>query len=123
MAKKDFIKLSEKHGVNPSMTVCFYCGEATGIALLGKLKGNEEAPKYICNSIEPCDKCKEKYKDYVLILEKPSPEESPTGRWFAVEKEAMAQDYRKFPIVFMSSTDFTLVIEAQQFIKGEQKEE
>lgn len=117
MSKKNFITLSEKHGVNPSMTICFYCGETTGIALLGKLKGDEEAPKYICNSIEPCDKCKEKYKDYVLVVEKPSPEENPTGRWFAIKKEAMAQDYRRFPIVFMLSTEF------DQFIQGAQREE
>jgi len=112
--KKDFITLSQKHGVNPSMTTCFYCGEVTGIALLGKLKGDEEAPKYMCNSVEPCDKCKEKYKDYVLVVEKPSPEENPTGRWFAVKKEAMAQDYRKFPIVFMLSTEFSQIINQAQ---------
>lgn len=39
------IILSEKHGVNSSITVCPICGKEIGIALLGKLKGDEEAPR------------------------------------------------------------------------------
>lgn len=39
------IILSEKHGVNPSITVYPICGKEIGIALLGKLKGDEEAPR------------------------------------------------------------------------------
>ena len=54
------IRLSDKHGVNPTMGVCMWCGEPTGeIALLGKLKGDVEAPRYSTLSYEPCDKCKE----------------------------------------------------------------
>lgn len=49
------IRLSEKHGVNPSITVCPICGKETGIALLGKLKGDEEAPRKIIGDI--CDDC------------------------------------------------------------------
>lgn len=108
--KKDEILLSKKYGVNPSMTVCFYCGEATGIALMGKLKGDVEAPKECCLSVEPCDKCKEKFKDYCLVVEKDNSESSPTGRWFAVKKEAVAEAYRKYPIVFMESSLFNTYI-------------
>lgn len=39
------IRVSEKHGVNPSITICPICGKETGIVLLGKLKGDEEAPR------------------------------------------------------------------------------
>lgn len=39
------IIFSEKHGVNPSITVCPICGKEIGIALLGKLKRDEEAPR------------------------------------------------------------------------------
>ena len=39
------IILSEKHGVNSSITVCPICDKEIGIALLGKLKGDEEAPR------------------------------------------------------------------------------
>lgn len=37
----------KKHGVNSSITVCPICGKEIGIALLGKLKGDEEAPRKI----------------------------------------------------------------------------
>ena len=40
------IKLSEKYGMNPTIPVCFFCQEEKNeIALLGKLKGDAEAPK------------------------------------------------------------------------------
>ena len=39
------IRVSEKHGVNPSIMTCFYCNkESTGIALLGRLPKDAEAP-------------------------------------------------------------------------------
>lgn len=37
-------------------------------------------------SLTPCDKCKEEYKDYVLIVEADE-NSQPTGRWFAIKKE------------------------------------
>lgn len=37
------VTLSKKHGLNPSITVCPICGKETGIALLGKLKGDEKS--------------------------------------------------------------------------------
>lgn len=61
------IRLSEKHGVNPSITVCPICGKETGIALLGKLKGDEEAPRKIIGDI--CDDCISKLgNDKIYIL-------------------------------------------------------
>ena len=66
---KDSIKLSEKHGVNPSLTVCFWCGEHTGIALLVRLPGDKEAPKEIIADYEPCDKCKEQWNKGIPIIE------------------------------------------------------
>lgn len=105
------IKLSEKHGVNPSMDICFYCGEVTGIALMGKLPGDKEAPRHCCTSVEPCDKCKEKYKDYVLIVEMPNEEKpTPTGRWFALKKEALQPEFRNSPVAFMLDTEFQQIL-------------
>lgn len=104
------IKISEKHGVNPSLVTCFYCGEETGeIALLGKLPKDAEAPKHICTSVAPCEKCAEKYKDYVLMVEadldsKGKP--NPTGRWFAIKKEAIIEEYRNTPVAYMRSDEF-----------------
>lgn len=63
------IKVSQKHGVNPSMDICFWCGEVRGVALCGKLKGDAEAPKKMVTSLEPCDKCKERFKKGVHLIE------------------------------------------------------
>lgn len=87
------IRLHKQYGLNPTLCTCFYCGEETGeIALLGaNFKG--EAPRHMCTSLEPCPSCKEKYKDFVLLIEvepinrnKPQ----PTGRWGAIKKEYVA---------------------------------
>lgn len=63
------IKLSEKHGVNPSMQVCFWCGEVIGVALMGRLKGDVEAPKEVVLDYSLCDKCKEKERTYIHLIE------------------------------------------------------
>ena len=63
------IRVSQKHGVNPSMDICFWCGEVRGVALCGKLKGDAEAPKKMVTSLEPCDKCKERFKKGVHLIE------------------------------------------------------
>ena len=96
------IKISEKHGVNPSVEVCFWCGEPMGIALLGKLKGDVEAPREICTSYEMCDKCKEHNKTMIHMIEasrtplhkgQPSINEDsnayPTGRNFWIKDKAL----------------------------------
>lgn len=71
---KDSIRLSEKHGVNPSLLCCFVCGKEIGVALLGKLSNDKEAPKKIANG-ELCDDCKEKIKNgYVAVVEVPDVE-------------------------------------------------
>ena len=45
MSKKEgSILLSPKHGANPSVARCICCGKDYGVALLGKLKNDEEAP-------------------------------------------------------------------------------
>lgn len=63
------ITLSEKHGVNPSLMLCPYCGKEIGIALFGKLKGDKEAPKNVIGN-DLCDECKKKVENgFVLIIE------------------------------------------------------
>lgn len=64
------IILSEKHEVNPSITVCPICGKEIGIALLGKLKGDEEAPRKIIGDL--CDDYISKLgndKIYILAID------------------------------------------------------
>jgi len=67
------IQLHRKHGVNPTMPICFYCGEEKGeIVLLGaaskKITGQDEAPRHICLDKEPCDKCKEMMSQGVMLI-------------------------------------------------------
>lgn len=64
------IRVSEKHGVNPSITICPICGKETDIALLGKLKGDKEAPMRMLS--DPCDDCVSKLgndKIYILAID------------------------------------------------------
>ena len=37
MSKDKGIKLSPKHGLNPSMDLCFWCGEPKGVILCGHM--------------------------------------------------------------------------------------
>lgn len=104
---KDGITLSEKHGVNPSLTLCFFCGEAKGIALMGHIGDRRkhediEAPKECVMDYEPCDKCKENMKLGVTLVEVTDtpPDQRPpmkaqggvdvypTGRWCVITAEA-----------------------------------
>lgn len=90
MAKS--IPFHKEYGLNPTLCTCFYCGQETGeIALLGAhYKG--EAPMHMCTSLEPCPACKEKYKDFVLLVEaEPDKKDKPqpTGRWAAIKKECI----------------------------------
>lgn len=62
------IRVSEKHGVNPSITICPICGKETGIVLLGKLKGDKEAPMRMLSDL--CDDCISKLgNDKIYILD------------------------------------------------------
>ena len=39
------IRLSKKHGVNPSLAVCVACGKEWGVILFGRIKGPERTPE------------------------------------------------------------------------------
>ena len=55
----DIIRLSDRHGVNPTLCMCFWCGEDTGdLALLGRMKGDVEAPQKAIVNYDPCPDCK-----------------------------------------------------------------
>lgn len=71
MSKKDKgIKLSPKYGVNPCIPICCWCGkEKNEIALLGKLKGDAEAPRNAVIDYEPCEECQAKFNLGVVLIE------------------------------------------------------
>lgn len=100
------IQLSPKYGVNPTIPVCFWCGEERGeIALLGRIgdgRKNEdfEAPHYAVIDFEPCDKCRRNMAMGFTLMEATQhpnrrtnvPSQSgvyPTGRYVVVKPEAV----------------------------------
>lgn len=62
------LRLSEKHGVNPSLDQCFYCGEAKGVVLFGRMKGDVQAPHEAVIDMKPCDKCAKLMQDGVILV-------------------------------------------------------
>jgi hypothetical protein len=89
------IRLSQKHGVNPSVMLCFVCNESYGVALLGKLRGDAEAPRQGVYERTPCAKCKDLMKRGVVLISVRDGEETDTpyrtGGWCVVRDEAIAR--------------------------------
>ena len=64
------IKISPKHGLNPTIPVCFWCGKQKNeIALMGRMKGDIEAPKNRVLDYVPCEECQSHMAMGVAILE------------------------------------------------------
>ena len=89
------ITLSPKHGLNPSLLKCPICGKDTNeIALLGKLKDDAEAPRYMMSN-NPCPDCQEHLdKGDRILIEVKNGETGPnpyrTGRiLYIVNPEAL----------------------------------
>ena len=85
------IRLHPKHGLNPTVPICFYCQKEKGeVALLGAAyKG--EAPMHMVLDLVPCEKCKEKIGDGVILLEKHDREAKPTGRFIVLRRESWSR--------------------------------
>ena len=96
------IRLSEKHGVNPTLGRCFWCGGDSGeIGLLGRLPGDAEAPRHLVLSYDPCDVCAPQWAQGVVFIEanaepayegqpplRTSAEAYPTGRHVVLTRVA-----------------------------------
>ena len=89
----DKIKLSPKHGINPAIPKCFYCGgDKNLILLVGKLPGDVEAPRNAVWDTEPCDKCAEYMTKGVIMIsvkDEDTGKDNPyrTGGWVVVTDE------------------------------------
>lgn len=63
------IRISEKHGLNPCIPICVFCGkEKNELAILGRLKGDVKAPMSAVIDMEPCDECKENWSKGVPLI-------------------------------------------------------
>lgn len=90
------IKLSPKHGLNPSLSQCFYCGGDKGeIIIPGRMKDDMEAPRQAVWNMEPCDQCEHYMKQGVILIEvdeaKSTDRQNPyrAGGWCVVTDEAI----------------------------------
>lgn len=128
---KNSIRLSEKHGVNPTLCQCFFCGESKYIALLGKLKGDEEAPRECIMDYEPCDKCQENMSKGVTLLEVSDQQPSdgrppmkargdidvyPLGRWCVLKEDCnffnnIPYEVEKGDKMFVDSDVMNMILE------------
>ena len=64
------IKISPKYGLNPTIPVCFWCGKQKNeIALMGRMKGDIEAPKNMVLDYVPCEECQSHMAMGVAVLE------------------------------------------------------
>ncbi len=63
------IKISPKHGLNPCIPICMFCGkEKNEIALLGRLKGDKEAPMNAVVDYRPCEQCEKNWSMGVPLI-------------------------------------------------------
>ena len=119
------IKMSPKHGLNPCIPVCFFCGEQKNeIALLGHIGDGRkhedfEAPKNAILDYVPCEECQKKFAQGVLIIEVaevptrlqlPISEGAyPTGRYSVVRPEALNGDFKAGYRALMWDYDYTQI--------------
>ena len=117
---KGSIKLSPKHGVNPSVTRCVCCGKDYGVALLGKLKGDAEAPRDVAMGL--CDDCQKVIDQKGLMVIEVRDGESGknpyrTGRIVGISKEAKERMFKDIdsPICYMEQSLFSQVFGGVEF--------
>ena len=118
---KDEIKLSPKYGANPSVTHCECCGKDYGIALLGRLKGDVEAPRAIYQGF--CDDCLAVINQGgVMIVEVADGEgeknpKNPyrTGRIVGCSKDYKERNNITTPMVYMEQSMFQAIFGEVEF--------
>ena len=97
---KDGIRISPKHGVNPTLLLCFWCRtNSVGIALAGRLPHDAEAPRTAL-TYDPCEQCQKLISSGIWLIEAtktgdenvppmPGTNAYPTGRWAVISEEGV----------------------------------
>lgn len=115
---KDSIRLSEKHGLNPSLLICPVCGKDTGVALVGRLPEDEQAPRKMLDR-GPCEACvsefdKMKSLGFLILVVRPGcdPEKAPVWQYFhsahVIKSEALGR-------IFTPETDISQGLAFMEF--------
>ena len=87
------VRLSKKHGLNPMIESCFWCGEDKSLVLFGRLPQDQEAPRSGALNLDPCEKCKEHMEAGVILIsvdeKKTEDPNNPhrTGGWVVIRDE------------------------------------
>lgn len=109
------INLSPKYGVNPTIPVCFWCGqERNEVALMGRIGDGRkhedfEAPMRMVIDYEPCEECKKKMESGFTVMEATTAPNNttsieiqsgvyPTGRFVVLKKESANRIFRGMDI-------------------------
>lgn len=89
------IRLSRKHGVNPSINVCFYCQkDKNEIILPGRMKDDVAAPMRAIWDKAPCDECEGFMEMGIIVIsirdgEGGQKDPYRTGGWIVLKDEAI----------------------------------
>ena len=98
------ITLSPTHGLNLSIMQCFFCMDDSGVALLGRLPNDEEAPRKICLDHVPCSKCKEYMERGIILIsvsDRTDSTDNPyrTGGWVVVSEQFIKRIVQPYELV------------------------
>ena len=104
------IRVSEKHGLNPSITHCEICGKEMGVAFFGRIKGDQQAPRDVYLGL--CDDCKRVIDSGgVMIIEVRDGERGPnpyrTGRIVGCSKDFKERNVIESPAIYMEQKMFS----------------
>ena len=120
------LRLSPRYGLNPTVSVCFWCGkDKDEVALLGRLEGDVRAPARSVVNYEPCHACIEKMRLGFAVVEATATPNVvtrypiqggvyPTGRYAVIEPARAAGLFGYGPEVskcFLISDEFREVFE------------
>lgn len=101
------VTLSKKHGLNPSMVICPICSKEESVAILGYIKGDKEAPRYIQGDI--CDECKARVADNKCFVISVG-EDQRLKRYTIVSKDIFTQKVEDCAVL-MKEADFNAVFD------------
>lgn len=119
---KDSITLSPKHGVNPSLLHCICCGKEYGVAMLGKLKGDAEAPRDIHSGLCPdCEAIVKQGGAFIIEVKDGETEDNPyrTGRLVGVSKDYKEKVHLSSPLNYMPHSIFEKIFGSVKFDNDE----
>jgi hypothetical protein len=62
------IRLHKEHGLNPTISTCFFCGQDKNELVLLGAAYKEQAPMHMVMNKEPCDTCKGYMEQGVMLI-------------------------------------------------------